>query len=148
MHKDQVIDSSLMDELKLRKEHLITYFKKHSAATVIADENKIVPFKRGTIKHIPLSSGQERLWFLDQLEGSTAYHIPTVLRLKGKLDKKVLELALKGVVNRHEVLRTVIQTEDGKPFQHFLPENKWKLAVIDSPLYRNDANALRTGIKS
>ncbi|MGY0035000.1 TubC N-terminal docking domain-related protein [Pedobacter sp. NJ-S-72] len=57
MHKDQVIDSSLMDELKLRKEHLITYFKKHSAATVIADENKIVPFERGTIKHIPLSSG-------------------------------------------------------------------------------------------
>ncbi|WP_367866609.1 non-ribosomal peptide synthase/polyketide synthase [Pedobacter sp. WC2423] len=147
MHKDQVIDSSLMDELKLRKEHLITYFKKHSAATVIADENKIVPFKRGTIKHIPLSSGQERLWFLDQLEGSTAYHIPTVLRLKGKLDKKVLESALREVVNRHEVLRTVILTEDGKPYQHILPANKWKLSVIDSPLYRKDPNALRTGIK-
>ncbi|MBB5644623.1 non-ribosomal peptide synthetase [Pedobacter cryoconitis] len=147
MRKDQVIDSSLLEELKLRKEHLITYFKKHSAATVIADENKIVPFERGTIKHIPLSSGQERLWFLDQLEGSTAYHIPTVLRLKGKLDQGALEFALNGIVNRHEVLRTVILGEDGKPYQHILPENKWKLVVLDDLIYKSSPEALRAGIK-
>ncbi|MBB6274916.1 amino acid adenylation domain-containing protein/non-ribosomal peptide synthase protein (TIGR01720 family), partial [Pedobacter cryoconitis] len=147
MHKDQVIDSSLMDELKLRKEHLITYFKKHSAAAVIADENKIVPFERGTIKHIPLSSGQERLWFLDQLEGSTAYHLQTVLRLKGKLDQQALEFALNGIVNRHEVLRTVILAEDGKPYQHILPENGWNLSVVDDLIYKNNPEALRAGIK-
>ncbi|QNK64693.1 non-ribosomal peptide synthase/polyketide synthase [Pedobacter sp. PAMC26386] len=147
MHKDQVIDSSLLDELKLKKEHLITYFKKHGAATVIADENKIVPFQRGTIQYIPLSSGQERLWFLDQLEGSTAYHIPTVLRLKGKLDQAALEFALRGIVNRHEVLRTVILGEEGKPYQHILSENGWKLVVIDDLIYKNSPEALRVGIK-
>ncbi len=106
-----------------------------------------MPFDRGAITQIPLSSSQERLWFLDQLEGSTAYHIPTVLRLRGQLDKIALELALKGVVNRHEVLRTVIVGEDGKAYQHIQPENGWKLVVIDDLIYRNDADALRTAIK-
>ncbi|MBB6498037.1 non-ribosomal peptide synthase/polyketide synthase [Pedobacter cryoconitis] len=145
MHKDQEIDSGLLAELKLRKEHLISYFKKHSAATVT--ENKILPFSRDAVTHIPLSSSQERLWFLDQLEGSTAYHIPTVLRMRGKLDRGALEFALQGVVNRHEVLRTVIVGEDGKAYQHIRPEDRWKLIVIDDLIYKKDANALRNGIK-
>jgi hypothetical protein len=32
---------------------------------------------------IPLSFSQERLWFIDRLEGTVQYHIPAVLRLKG-----------------------------------------------------------------
>ena len=42
-------------------------------------------------KHIPLSFSQERLWFIDKLEGSVQYHIPSVLNLKGKLNTKALE---------------------------------------------------------
>ncbi|MBC7875213.1 MAG: AMP-binding protein, partial [Ferruginibacter sp.] len=41
--------------------------------------------------HIPLSFSQERLWFIDQLDGSLQYHIPAVLRLKGSLDIAALE---------------------------------------------------------
>ena len=54
--------------------------------------------------HIPLSFSQERLWFIDKLEGSIQYHIPAVLRLKGKLNKDALEYALQQIVNRHEVV--------------------------------------------
>ncbi|MGY0035001.1 non-ribosomal peptide synthetase [Pedobacter sp. NJ-S-72] len=81
------------------------------------------------------------------MEGSTAYHLQTVLRLKGKLDQGALEFALNGIVNRHEVLRTVILGEDGKPYQHILPENGWKLTIIDDLIHKNSPEALRAGIK-
>ncbi len=63
-----------------------------------------------------LSFGQERLWFLDQLEpGDPSYIIPEVLRLEGALDVGVLERALSAIVARHEVLRTTFSTVDGRP---------------------------------
>src|SRR3990170_8070398 len=58
---------------------------------------------------VPLSYSQGRLWFIDRLEGSIQYHIPVVLRLKGNLNKEALLHSLQTIVNRHEVLRTVIR---------------------------------------
>jgi acyl carrier protein len=55
-------------------------------------------------EYVPLSFSQERLWFIDQLQGSVPYHIPAVLRLHGALSKAALEYALKAIVDRHEVL--------------------------------------------
>ncbi|HLZ87885.1 MAG TPA: amino acid adenylation domain-containing protein, partial [Puia sp.] len=39
---------------------------------------------------IPLSYSQERLWFIDQLEGGVQYHMPSVLRLRGALNVEAL----------------------------------------------------------
>jgi hypothetical protein len=57
-------------------------------------------------EQIPLSFNQERLWFIDQVEGSVHYHLPAVLRLTGKLRIDALEHALQSIIDRHEVLRT------------------------------------------
>ncbi|MFC0514086.1 amino acid adenylation domain-containing protein [Mucilaginibacter angelicae] len=83
-------------------------------------------------EYIPLSYSQERLWFIDKLEGSVQYHIPGVLKLEGHLDAVSLELAIREVVNRHEVLRTVIREHDGHGFQLVKPVGLWGLAQTSS----------------
>ena len=66
-------------------------------------------------EHAPLSYAQERQWFLWQLEPhSAAYHIPSALRLKGRLDLAALQRSFDSLLARHESLRTHIrQDHDG-----------------------------------
>jgi amino acid adenylation domain-containing protein len=69
----------------------------------------------------PLSWGQERLWFLEQLDpGSPAYHIAFTLELAGPLDRDALAAALNDLAARHAALRTVFAADSGRPRQHIL----------------------------
>ncbi|HVG43862.1 MAG TPA: condensation domain-containing protein, partial [Longimicrobium sp.] len=80
----------------------------------------------------PLSFAQERLWFLDRLEpGSTAYNLPSPLRLRGTPDTRALERALGEIVRRHESLRTVFREVDGAPVQVVVPFGGFTLAADD-----------------
>lgn len=67
---------------------------------------------------LPLSYGQQRLWFVDQLESSgNAYHIRTAVRLSGPLDVESLTSSLKTLTERHEILRTTFVLSDSQPVQ-------------------------------
>ncbi|MFF1906907.1 amino acid adenylation domain-containing protein [Kitasatospora sp. NPDC058218] len=63
----------------------------------------------------PLSSGQERLWFMDQFAPrSTAFTLAPARRLRGPLDRGALDAALTDLVARHEALRmTFPSTPEG-----------------------------------
>ncbi|MFI0908772.1 condensation domain-containing protein, partial [Streptomyces sioyaensis] len=64
----------------------------------------------------PLSSGQERLWFMHQLKPQSAfYNVPLAIRLRGELDLPALTAALDALLVRHEVLRTRITADEGHP---------------------------------
>jgi amino acid adenylation domain-containing protein/non-ribosomal peptide synthase protein (TIGR01720 family) len=63
---------------------------------------------------LPLSSGQERLWFLDQLQpGSSHYNVPFAARIEGRLDTALLARCLGEVTRRHQVLRASFPVGDG-----------------------------------
>ncbi|MER5755681.1 amino acid adenylation domain-containing protein [Streptomyces sp. NPDC002088] len=56
---------------------------------------------------LPLSFGQEQMWFLSRLDpGSTEYLVPVSFRLRGPLDEATLGRAWDAMVERHEILRT------------------------------------------
>ncbi|ODS22497.1 hypothetical protein AB835_13825 [Candidatus Endobugula sertula] len=67
---------------------------------------------------LPLSFGQQRLWFLDRLDGNKAhYTIPLALRLEGQLNRPALIDAFKEIVARHEVLHTHFEESNGEVYQ-------------------------------
>ncbi|MFI9764407.1 amino acid adenylation domain-containing protein [Streptomyces sp. NPDC051963] len=84
---------------------------------------------------IPLSFAQRRLWFVDRFEGpSPTYNGAFALRLTGELNVAALESALRDVIDRHEVLRTVIvEGDNGVPHQQVLPsgEQPFDLPVVE-----------------
>ncbi|MEP7253698.1 MAG: amino acid adenylation domain-containing protein, partial [Ginsengibacter sp.] len=96
---------------------------------------------------IPLSFSQERLWFIDQLEGSTQYHLPTILRLKGNLNVEALNYSLQQIVHRHQVLRTVYKEEGGIPFQHIKEDEKNAVQEIDGSQFKDKSEELFSFIK-
>ena len=88
------------------------------------------PLPRGA--PLPLSPGQERLWFLDRLHPGTAtYNVPASLRLSGALDTGALRRALDALAARHEALRTELHAgPDGAPLQVVLPPAAVPLPVV------------------
>src|SRR3984957_16077934 len=81
---------------------------------------------------IPQSSAQQRLWFVDRLEGgSTEYNIREALRLQGELDREALERTINTIVERHESLRTHFAEVDGEPVQVIEADVRVEVPVED-----------------
>ncbi|HEY0455824.1 MAG TPA: HAD-IIIC family phosphatase, partial [Verrucomicrobiae bacterium] len=79
----------------------------------------------------PLSFAQQRLWFIHQLEpSSAAYNVPTALRLIGPLDLSALRQTLAEIVARHEILRTTFPAQNGTPRQEVLSISPLPLPVV------------------
>ncbi len=95
---------------------------------------------------LPLSFAQQRLWFIEQLEGPSAlYNEFAGETIEGPLDVAALEAALAEMLRRHEILRTVFPDVDGTPVQRVLEPGPLPLERIDlreSPGDAHDAGAL------
>src|ERR1700722_70739 len=96
-----------------------------------------IPRRPSGLADLPLSYGQEQIWFLDQLApGLPTYNVPATLWLRGPLDTGALGRAVDQLTARHETLRTrLVAGADGRPVQVIDPPAVTPLAVMDlSPL--------------
>ncbi|MGP1375923.1 MAG: non-ribosomal peptide synthetase [Almyronema sp.] len=81
---------------------------------------------------LPLSFGQQRLWFFEQLQPhSAAYNIAFAVRLTGSLQISALAQALTAIGRRHETLRTTFTTVEGEPVQVIAPPAAVTIPLID-----------------
>ncbi len=96
----------------------------------------------------PLTHAQRRVWILCQrAEAAGAYNLAAAYRIAGPLDADALARALRALVERHEILRTVFCTRDGEPRQRILPEPSADLLriveAVPEPLAYFEARARR-----
>ncbi len=81
---------------------------------------------------LPLSFAQQRLWFLEQLQGQRQlFTIPFALRLTGSLQPAALHQSFEALIARHEVLRTAFLADHGQPWQTILPPAPFPLPIVD-----------------
>ncbi|MFT3764375.1 MAG: amino acid adenylation domain-containing protein [Minicystis sp.] len=111
-----VLSDALKEQLRARKD-AIRDFLKRAARRDEPDAPAAIP-RAPRDPAPPVSFGQERLWFLEQLEpGGTAYVLPSAIRLEGPLDLDALQRALSEIARRHEVLRTTLAAVEERTVQ-------------------------------
>lgn len=138
------LSPELLAQLKTQKAEIIDFLKSIGAGS----RSHIPPLMPGDrTGNLPLSFGQQRLWFLHQFEpSSSANNVPVVVRFKGTLDLLALEQSLNRVVSRHEVLRTTFPSIDGQPIQSIATDFILTLPIVDLqqfPAEQREAEALR-----
>ena len=83
-------------------------------------------------KPLALSFAQQRLWFIDQLEGENCvYNVPFFWQISGCLNISALEKAILEIVQRHEILRTSFSVVDESPIQVIHAHPALKIEVLD-----------------
>lgn len=120
--------STQISKLSAAKKALLE--KRLKGAFAESRGSQIIPRRR--VGDSPLSFAQQRLWFLYQLEpSSAAYNLPAALRLKGRLNVSAVEHSIKEIIRRHEVLRTTFAMVKGQPVQVIAPKFDISIPVID-----------------
>ena len=81
----------------------------------------------------PVSSAQKRMYVIDQLdESGTSYNMADAMLVVGKLDHERLTEAFRGLILRHEALRTSLHTVDGVPVQKVHAQLSFDVQVIEA----------------
>uniref|UniRef100_A0A486XMP8 Siderophore biosynthesis non-ribosomal peptide synthetase modules @ Bacillibactin synthetase component F n=1 Tax=Rheinheimera sp. BAL341 TaxID=1708203 RepID=A0A486XMP8_9GAMM len=83
-------------------------------------------------ENVPLSFSQRRFWFLHQYEQKSAmFNLPMIFRIKGELNRQLVEKSLEILVGRHQQLRARFQKVNGKPIQIISPKNVVNIDFIN-----------------
>jgi len=115
------------DFLKKNKDSLLDFLISNEVYS--KDHNFFI--YRDHFEFSPLSSAQERLWFIEQFEeGTNAYNVPMIFSISVNANVDILVQSIKDIVLRHEILRTIIKEDhNNTPYQHVLDTNELEFDV-------------------
>lgn len=117
-------------------------------------ESRNVPFsaiESGVeLADYPLSSAQQRLWFLSQMpEANVAYNIPNAFVFRGELNMHAFHAAFLKIMQRHDILRTTFhEADNGSIRQRINPlhETGFTIDVLDFRSRENLQSVLKNEV--
>ncbi|WP_138505990.1 non-ribosomal peptide synthetase [Nostoc sp. PA-18-2419] len=124
-----VMTKALLQEITERKSEIIDFLRpaENSFSSFLQPIPRVA--QNATL---PLSYAQQRLWFLDQLEGlSPTYNIIKAFQVEGAIAIPVFERCLNELIKRHEILRTSFKSVDGKISQAIAPVLQLQIPQVD-----------------
>lgn len=130
--KDYRIPDEEIQKIRKYKTEIIQMLRSMEEVANQEELPPIIPFDRTSMEAIPLSYSQKRFWFVDQLEGSTHYHIPLIYELTGDFDPEAFDYAWKYIMNRYEVYRTIFKEKEGEVHQFIMNPDAWEITHIEA----------------
>ena len=82
-------------------------------------------FEAVSREYYPLSSAQERMYVLNELDSSTNYNATSVIKLLGKIDCGKIENVFERIIGRHDILRTAFVRIDGS-----VSRRSWRMLIF------------------
>lgn len=90
------------------------------------------PLSEQDVYLFPTSFTQQGPWIHGQLvPNSTAYHLSYAVYINSALNVAAFEQSLNALIERHEVLRTTFEDQEGQPVQVIHPHLSLALPVVD-----------------
>jgi amino acid adenylation domain-containing protein len=141
-----VLSAELQAELTRRKDDIIQSLR-HAMQRPAGSTPPLQRVPRS--ERLPLSFGQQRLWFLQQMEPQSSVYNISGGALMERCDIPVLERALTEIVRRHEILRTTVQVVDGDPVQVISSPQPVRVTHVDLRAYgESEASAEAVRVKT
>uniref|UniRef100_UPI0026141C2B non-ribosomal peptide synthetase n=1 Tax=uncultured Algibacter sp. TaxID=298659 RepID=UPI0026141C2B len=126
-----------------KKESLLDRWKNRETKDSTTNSIKKAP----TDTKIPLSHGQQRLWFLQQMyPKNTFYNYSETYTFNGNLNENILVESLKRVYKDHDILRTTYHIEDGEIFQKINFNSELQIATHDLSKLQEEEKKVKSEI--
>ncbi|CAH9063379.1 Gramicidin S synthase 2 [Pseudoalteromonas holothuriae] len=108
---------------------IVEMSKALASSTQLHLYNPLVVMNRSNAA-IPVSFSQQRLWFINKLQGKTPeYNMPSAYRVQGELNLQTVQDVLATIIARHEVLRTVYVDHDDFATQKIIPTEQVQFEI-------------------
>ncbi|MEM9217769.1 MAG: SDR family NAD(P)-dependent oxidoreductase [Cyanobacteria bacterium P01_F01_bin.150] len=123
-----------------QREKILAKLREQQPSIVDQPQSSIPLVSRN--QFLPLSYGQEMMWFWEQLyPDNSSYNLLVNLYIEGPLNKVALKQSFGALIQRHESLRTSFKSQDGKPVQHISEEVSFSFSVNKIDELSNNATS-------
>jgi amino acid adenylation domain-containing protein len=122
----------LRREVSPEKQALIAKRLQRKESSLLTSGSARSSIQKSEATEGPLSFGQQRFWFLEQLDpGQPVYNVCFGVRLTGRLNYPAVQAGLSEIVKRHEALRTAFTNREGTPVQRVMPAREVPVPVME-----------------